>query len=78
MTNILLLGGSGLVGGESLRIALNHNSVRRVVAPTRLPLPAHPRLVNSVSSNLGLSFPMWLSGQVSPSFVIDGGTVPTA
>ena len=52
MTNILLLGGSGLVGGESLRIALNHNSVRRVVAPTRRPLPAHPRLVNPVSSNL--------------------------
>src|SRR6266403_4925401 len=52
MTSVLLLGGSGLVGGESLRLALAHDGVTRVVAPTRHPLPAHPKLVNPVSSTL--------------------------
>jgi uncharacterized protein YbjT (DUF2867 family) len=52
MTTILLLGGSGLVGGESLKIALNDSRVGRVVAPTRRPLPSHPKLVNPVSSTL--------------------------
>src|ERR1700685_4138860 len=52
MTAILLLGASGLVGGESLRIALNKNDVSKIVAPTRRALPAHPKLVNPVSSTL--------------------------
>lgn len=73
MTSILLLGGSGLVGGESLQIALNHNSVARVVAPTRRPLPAHPKLVNPVSSTLEALLPE-VAGWATESVVCALGT----
>jgi uncharacterized protein YbjT (DUF2867 family) len=52
MTSVLLLGGSGVVGRVALEIALNDKRVARVVAPTRRPLPPHPKLVNPVSPNL--------------------------
>lgn len=46
MTHILILGASGQVGQELLALALGHPDVTRVVAPTRQPLPGHPKLEN--------------------------------
>jgi uncharacterized protein YbjT (DUF2867 family) len=46
---LLLLGATGAVGGKVLRMALNHPAVVHVVAPTRRPLPAHPKLTNIVT-----------------------------
>jgi uncharacterized protein YbjT (DUF2867 family) len=45
---MLLCGATGLVGREVLRMALDDPAVSRVVAPTRRPLPTHPKLVNPV------------------------------
>ncbi|MGE7369331.1 NAD-dependent dehydratase [Neorhizobium sp. NPDC001467] len=41
---LLLVGASGLVGGEVLKQALADPRVAHVVAPGRRPLPVHPRL----------------------------------
>jgi len=41
---LLLVGGTGLVGREVLRLALSDARVSQVVAPVRKPLPAHPKL----------------------------------
>lgn len=46
---LLILGATGAVGREVLRLALQHPQVRQVLAPTRRPLPAHPRLVNPIT-----------------------------
>ena len=46
---LLILGATGAVGSEVLRLALRHPQVRQVLAPTRRPLPAHPRLVNPIT-----------------------------
>lgn len=50
MKTVLLLGATGQVGGQVLRLALAHPQVSRVVAPTRRPLaaPAAERLQNPV------------------------------
>lgn len=48
MTRILLAGATGLVGEAALRGALASARVEQVVAPTRRPLPPHPKLVNPV------------------------------
>lgn len=42
---ILILGASGLVGSFLLKQALNHPHISMVVAPSRKPLPLHPKLV---------------------------------
>lgn len=41
---LLLVGATGLVGREVLRLALMDARVSEVVAPVRKPLPAHPKL----------------------------------
>lgn len=49
---LLLLGATGAVGSEVLRLALQHPQVAQVVAPTRRPLSqayTHPRLHNPVT-----------------------------
>ena len=46
---LLILGATGAVGREVLRLALQHPQVQQVLAPTRRPLPAHPRLVNPIT-----------------------------
>ncbi len=46
MKTLLLVGATGLVGRSVLAQALNDPRVARLVAPTRRPLPAHPRLEN--------------------------------
>lgn len=41
---LLLAGATGLVGRHALDLALADPAIERVVAPTRRPLPPHPRL----------------------------------
>ncbi len=45
-TRLLLAGATGLVGRSVLHLALADDRVRQVVAVTRRPLPAHPKLEN--------------------------------
>ena len=52
MLRILPLGASGLVGRETLRLALGRGDVDGVVAPTRKPLPPHGKLINPVAGEL--------------------------
>lgn len=73
MTAILLLGASGLVGGESLRIALSKSGVSKIVAPTRRALPAHPKLANPVSSTLE-SFVPEVAGWATDAVICALGT----
>ncbi len=46
---LLILGATGAVGREVLRLALQHPQVQQVLAPTRRPLPAHPKLRNPIT-----------------------------
>jgi uncharacterized protein YbjT (DUF2867 family) len=46
MKNLLLVGATGLVGQSVLQLALADDRVGKLVAPTRRPLPAHPKLDN--------------------------------
>jgi uncharacterized protein YbjT (DUF2867 family) len=46
MTTLFIAGATGLVGGQALGLALADARVTRVIAPTRRPLPPHPRLEN--------------------------------
>lgn len=45
---VLLTGATGVVGQHVLRLALAEARFGSVVAPTRRPLPAHPKLTNPV------------------------------
>jgi uncharacterized protein YbjT (DUF2867 family) len=47
-TRLLLLGATGAVGQATLQLALADARINVVIAPTRRPLPAHPKLVNPV------------------------------
>lgn len=49
---LLLLGASGLVGGEALKLALSDDRFSEVIAPTRKPLAPRDRLLNPVASRL--------------------------
>lgn len=46
MTSLLIAGATGLTGGQVLESALADCRIKRVVAPTRRPLPPHPKLEN--------------------------------
>lgn len=48
MKQLMLVGATGLVGSHVLQQLLADPSVERVVAPTRKPLPPHPKLLNPV------------------------------
>ena len=45
---LLIVGSTGAVGQEVLRLALADERIQRVIAPTRRPVPAHPKLENPV------------------------------
>lgn len=49
MVRILIAGATGLVGSHALALALADSRVSGVVAPTRRPLPPHPKLLNPVT-----------------------------
>ena len=46
---LLLLGATGAVGQQVLHQALLDSRIARVIAPTRRPLPAHPKLDNPIT-----------------------------
>jgi uncharacterized protein YbjT (DUF2867 family) len=48
VVNLLILGGTGLVGQQLIDQALNDASIARVIAPTRRPLAAHAKLINPI------------------------------
>lgn len=54
--HVLLLGATGLVGRHALHQALDDPRVARVIAPTRRPLPAHPKLENAKLENPVVDF----------------------
>ena len=60
-TDVMLLGATGAVGREVLDAVLEDSRFSRVVAPTRRPLPAHPKLLNPVVdfSQLPENAPWW-------------------
>ncbi|WP_338726564.1 NAD-dependent dehydratase [Shewanella baltica] len=47
---LILIGASGLVGQHVLQIALDDARIERVIAPTRQPLPTHPKLFAPIVS----------------------------
>lgn len=46
VNRLLLLGGTGAVGSAVLTQVLADDTILEVIAPTRRPLPAHPKLIN--------------------------------
>ncbi|KAB8309808.1 hypothetical protein GW579_09815 [Rahnella sp. Lac-M11] len=52
MAKVLLLGGSGLIGRELLRLLQLDPRVSRIVAPSRRPLPPGNKLINPLGANL--------------------------
>ncbi len=46
MTTLLILGATGLVGKQLLQQALANERIKRIIAPTRRPLPEHSKLEN--------------------------------
>lgn len=48
MSRLLLAGATGLIGQTALALALASPRVTHVIAPTRRPLPTHPKLLNPV------------------------------
>jgi uncharacterized protein YbjT (DUF2867 family) len=48
MKTAVIIGATGQVGQEMLRMALHHPEISRVVAPSRRPLPSHVKLENPV------------------------------
>ncbi|MDE2141583.1 MAG: hypothetical protein KGJ84_04130 [Elusimicrobia bacterium] len=63
-------GASGLVGGFVLRGLLEDPAVERVIAPSRRPLPPHPKLVNPLFN--GYAWPAL--GPVSEAYCCVGTT----
>ncbi len=45
---LYLAGATGLVGSQALALALADDRVKAVIAPTRRPIPEHPKLVTTV------------------------------
>jgi uncharacterized protein YbjT (DUF2867 family) len=57
MAHVLILGATGLVGGEALQRALREPRVEWVIAPTRRALPSDPKLRNPVATELDALLP---------------------
>lgn len=60
---LLLLGATGLVGSEALKLALASKAFFEVLAPTRHPLVGHGKLINPVMSRLEELLPTLASYQ---------------
>lgn len=74
---LLLLGATGAVGREVLAAALADPRIAQLIAPTRRPLPPHPKLVNPVidSAALPADAPWW---QVDAVICALGSTIKIA
>ncbi len=74
---LLLLGATGAVGREALAAALAEPRFSQVIAPTRRPLPPHPKLLNPVVdfSALPLAASWW---QVDAVICALGSTIKAA
>ena len=61
MKTLIILGATGQVGQQMLRLALQHPGISRVVAPTRRPLTPHSKLDNPIVDfeQLPDSAPWW-------------------
>lgn len=57
--SILVLGATGLVGLQILALALADDRIASVTAPTRRPLPAHPKLLNPIVDFTNLTDADW-------------------
>src|SRR6202048_4584089 len=75
---ILLLGASGLVGGEALKLLLADSRVDQVVAPTRRPLPSHAKLLNPVAPTLDELLPEAANWSVNAVICALGTTMAKA
>ncbi|HXM96897.1 MAG TPA: NAD-dependent dehydratase [Candidatus Dormibacteraeota bacterium] len=75
---VLLLGASGLVGGEALKLLLADSRVDQVVAPTRRPLPSHAKLLNPVAPTLDELLPEAANWSVSAVICALGTTMAKA
>src|SRR4051794_3343478 len=77
LLRLLLVGGSGAVGEQVLRLALTDQRIGQVIAPTRRPLPPHPKLDNPVVdfAHLPAAAPWW---QVHAVICTLGTTIKTA
>ena len=62
---LLILGATGLVGTQALEMALNDDRFARVVAPTRRPLPTHPKLANAITDFSALPAADWWTADVA-------------
>ena len=49
MKKLLLLGATGLVGGEALKLALANDAISEVIAPTRMPLVTSAENINQIA-----------------------------
>lgn len=74
--HILLAGATGLTGQKLLALLLADDSVARVCAPTRKPLPPHPKLENPVGMVSHL-IAQW-HGQADTVFCCLGTTIRQA
>ncbi|WP_165680581.1 oxidoreductase [Metapseudomonas otitidis] len=74
--HILLAGATGLTGEHLLDRLLNERTVERVLAPSRHPLAAHPRLENPVGELADL-LPQ-LGGPIDTAFCCLGSTIRQA
>ena len=75
-SHILLAGATGLTGELLLDRLLNEPTITRVLAPSRKPLAAHPRLENPVGDPV--VFLPQLSGRVDVAFCCLGTTIKLA
>ena len=74
--HILLAGATGLTGELLLDRLLNEPTIKRVLAPSRKPLAAHPHLENPVGDPA--VFLQQLSGPVEVAFCCLGTTIKQA
>ncbi|STQ78617.1 Semialdehyde dehydrogenase, NAD binding domain [Hafnia alvei] len=56
---ILLLGATGLVGSELLKLLEQDPGISKIYAPTRKPLPPSEKLVNPVADDLCATMATW-------------------
>ena len=75
---LLLLGATGLVGRETLELALSSDVVSTVIAPTRKPLAFGEKLVNPVGANLEELVPIVMSHEPDAVICALGTTQATA